>query len=124
MRILIVDNDAAILDSMRSILELEGHEVACANGGRAGMEAFDRALKGAMPFGIVITDLTMPDTDGNQLARAIKERSPLTKVVLFTGWRDQRAGPWVDHVLAKPLRLRDLRAAITRCGEARDLATG
>jgi len=123
MRLLIIDDDPFVLDSMRMVLELDGHTVVLASGGREGVEAFRLARDRNEMFAVVITDLGMPHMNGNQVAGAIKAMSPSTPVVLLTGWGqrlrkgDEQDGDTdsnVDMVLPKPPQLDDLRAALTR----------
>jgi CheY-like chemotaxis protein len=54
LRILIIDDDPVILDSMRLVLELDGHTVAAANDGRAGVESFKSAQEAGADFAVVI----------------------------------------------------------------------
>jgi CheY-like chemotaxis protein/anti-sigma regulatory factor (Ser/Thr protein kinase) len=119
LRLLVVDDDPSILDSMCNVLKREGHEVATANGGREGIDAFRSRLRGGQPFATVITDLSMPYVDGHQVAKAVKEMSPTTPVVLLTGWGrrmsdDGETPPNIDCVLGKPPKLSELRAAFER----------
>ena len=58
---------------------------------------------------------------GRRVASAIKALSPKTRVVLLTGWgqhlaADGEAIPHVDHILAKPPKLRDLRDVLREVG--------
>ena len=117
LHLLLVDDDPVVLTSMRETLEMEGHKVDVADGGRAGFETFEASHQLGAGFDAVITDLGMPYVDGRQLARLIKERSPSTPVILVTGWgqrlvADGEIPPHVDRVLGKPPRLRDLREAL------------
>jgi CheY-like chemotaxis protein len=62
----------------------------------------------------------MPVVDGRQVARAIKNASPTTPVLLLTGWGQRLAATGdtpahVDYVLNKPLKLQELRHALARC---------
>jgi PAS domain S-box-containing protein len=116
-RILVVDDDPIIIESLRDILEGDGHIVAAAGGGRAGIDIFTAATQGKEPFGVVITDLGMPYIDGRQVAAAIKAVAPDTPVILLTGWgqrllADNDIPPHVDRVLNKPPKLRELRQAL------------
>jgi len=118
LRILLVDDDPLLLGSLQEVLLADGHDVTASNGGQAGIEAFNSAVKSARPFSIVITDLGMPYVDGRRVAAAVKEASALTPVVLLTGWgqrlvSDGEVPPYVDRVLNKPPRLVELRAALT-----------
>ena len=114
LKILLVDDDPLLLRSLSETLAAEGHSVTCAAGGGEGIAAFRAALP-AQVFDLVITDLGMPEVDGRSVAAAVKAASPLTPVVMLTGWgrRMQEEGecpPHVDHLLSKPPRLEALRA--------------
>jgi DNA-binding NtrC family response regulator len=117
-----VDDDPVLLTSLRDILESDGHAVIAANSGRAGMETFS-AAQSHEPFALVITDLGMPDIDGRKVAAAVKNTSPGTPVILFTGWgqrmmADGDIPPHVDRILSKPPKLRELREALIFCLES------
>lgn len=131
MRILVVDDDPMLSQSLRNTLQAEGHEVFVANGGRAGIDAFEAAQRGAepggpmdepggpmgQPFDAVITDLGMPYVDGRQVARAIRAISADVPIIMLTGWgrnvlADTTPPPEVNRLLNKPPRLSDLRAAL------------
>jgi len=116
-RILIVDDDPMLLKSLRDVLESDGHEVACAGGGQAGIDACLNAHAAGRPFSVVITDLGMPHVDGRKVAATIKASLPATVVLMLTGWgrrlvADRDIPPGVDGILSKPPRHADLRAAL------------
>ncbi len=74
----------------------------------------------------MITDLGMPYVDGRKVSRAIKAASPLTPVILLTGWgqrliEEGDAPADVDRVLNKPPKLRELRAALAELVTGSDL---
>lgn len=122
LRILIVDDDTIILESLREALEADGHWVTSADGGRRGIELFNSAQV-ERPFQLVITDLGMPHVDGRQVAAAVKALAPTTPVLLLTGWgqrlnADNETLPNIDRVLNKPPRLRELRVAIAEMSSA------
>lgn len=117
LRILLVDDDPLVLKSLRDILEMDGHIVASAGGGEAGIAAFRASLTRKDPFEVVITDLGMPYVDGRKVSAAIKMASPKTPVILLTGWgerlvTDGDIPEHVDRVLSKPPRIRELRSAL------------
>jgi signal transduction histidine kinase/ActR/RegA family two-component response regulator len=117
LRILIVDDDPLIIESLRNTLQNDGHRVTAADGGQMGIDAFLAANNHNEPFAVVITDLGMPYIDGRKVAAAVKVASPATPVVLLTGWgqrliSDNEIPAHVDRVLNKPPRLRDLRAVL------------
>ena len=117
LRILLIDDDPMLLQSLRDSLENDGHEVIISNGGQAGIDAFEVAKAEGKPFPVVITDLGMPHVDGRKVASTVKASLPATLVIMLTGWGnsmiaegDLPAG--VDVILSKPPRLIDLRAAL------------
>jgi CheY-like chemotaxis protein len=117
LRILLVDDDRILLQSLRDILSSDGHTVTAADGGQSGIDEFFAARGRAEPFAIVITDLGMPNVDGRTVAAAIKSAVPGTPVILLTGWGQRLQGEGqlpehVNRVLAKPPRLSELRSAL------------
>jgi CheY-like chemotaxis protein len=117
LRILVIDDDELLRQSMRAILEREGHQVSVAHGGRMGIDVFTAALQQGERFDAVITDLGMPHVDGRAVAAAVKSVSPGTPVILLTGWAqhlrdDNEIPPYVDHILNKPASLAELRVAL------------
>jgi signal transduction histidine kinase/ActR/RegA family two-component response regulator len=118
LSILIVDDDPLVLESLRAALESDGHKVTAADGGQAGLDSFAEIQQRGERFDVVITDLGMPHIDGRRVASAVKAASPSTPVVLLTGWGQRLVDEGdipahVDHVLNKPPKLRDLRAALS-----------
>jgi CheY-like chemotaxis protein len=117
LRILLVDDDPVLLESLRDVLEREGHAVVATGGGQAGIDAFRSAAQSGQPFSIVITDLGMPHVDGRQVATEVKKICAQSSVILLTGWGERilaegKIPPHVDRVLSKPPKLRDLRETL------------
>jgi CheY-like chemotaxis protein len=110
-RILVVDDNEALLENIAECLEDEGYEVALA---RDGASALTKLQRDPLPH-VVLLDLMMPGMSGRELVeqiRAIPRLSSL-RVVLTTGHslsevHDVRA----DAFLAKPFGVDDLLAAI------------
>jgi CheY-like chemotaxis protein/anti-sigma regulatory factor (Ser/Thr protein kinase) len=116
-RILLVDDDPVLLRSLQDALALDGHYAKAANGGEEGIARFRAAMEAREPFDVVFTDLGMPYVDGRQVAAAIKSVSPVTPVIMLTGWgqrmqEDEEIPHNVDRVMGKPPRLRDLREVL------------
>ncbi|KRD13837.1 two-component hybrid sensor and regulator [Acidovorax sp. Root267] len=114
LRLLIVDDDPMLLKSLRDVLEVDGHDVTTANGGQAGIDAFRATQEAGEAFAMVITDLGMPHIDGRRVAEAVKQMSPLTPVILLTGWgrklmSNGETPPHIDCILSKPPKLGELR---------------
>jgi len=116
LRVLVVDDEEAVLEVLGEMLLALGMKVTRAHGGPAGVEAIDRE-----EFDAVFTDLGMPEVNGWDLARHARERSPRTAVVLVTGWGFQleegaAAARGVDLVMAKPFSWDDVEAAVRHLG--------
>ena len=119
-RILLIDDDAMLLTSLRDILEREGHEVVTANGGQQGIDRFLAEKNAGRAFPVVITDLGMPHVDGRAVASAIAQAAPGTPVLLLTGWGQRLADTGdiprdVVAVIGKPPRLGELRQRLAEC---------
>jgi signal transduction histidine kinase/response regulator RpfG family c-di-GMP phosphodiesterase len=122
--LLVIDDDPILLQTLRNILENDGHAVTVATGGEDGIAAFRDAMRNGRSIAAVITDLGMPNIDGRRVAAAIKAESPETPIILLTGWGqrlidDDDAPAHVDRVLSKPPKLRDLRQALAEVIDAK-----
>ncbi len=103
-RILMVDDEPEILETLRRVLAESNYHMECASTGREGL-----ALLRSRPFDLVITDVRMPGMDGLSFMRRIKEMDQDIQVIILTGFgnmkgaiealRDDRA---FDY-LTKPL---------------------
>ena len=118
-RILIIDDDPMLLKSLREALESDGHLVAIANGGQAGIDAFVESHASGRPYPVVISDLGMPRVDGRNVAATVKASVPETLVILLTGWgrrlvSDDDRPPGVDLVMSKPAKLTEIRVALAQ----------
>jgi len=80
-RMLIVDDDRIILESLSEFLKLEGYEVETAVGFQPALKALERR-----PFSLVLTDVNMPGEGGFELLRVIRDRYPDVVVVIITGY--------------------------------------
>jgi len=78
--VLLVDDDANILDTAKDILEEAQYEVSTAPRGAQAIELLDKKV-----FNVVVVDFQLPDTTGLELARQVRERNDHTLVVLMTG---------------------------------------
>ena len=77
--ILVVDDDAAMRDTMFDILALDGHEVVLADDGNTGIKRF----RDSMPD-LVITDIQMPGTDGIELLEQLKTEFMGVPVIIMS----------------------------------------
>jgi PAS domain S-box-containing protein len=103
-RLLLIDDQADLLQVLRTILEGKGYAVDLAMNGKDGIH-----LLSQQRFALVLTDLGMPDLSGWDVARKVREIQPRTPVVLMTGWaadidQERLARGSVDAMLPKPFR--------------------
>jgi CheY-like chemotaxis protein len=107
--VLIIDDEKGILDALSDSLSAMGHKVRTAVSGSKGLEMFKE-----MKYDVVFTDLGMPDMNGWEVARAIKQISPKTPVAMVTGWHmelkeDKMKKEGVDLVITKPFEMDNLQ---------------
>lgn len=117
LRILLIDDDPLLLESLNIVLEADGHAIVMAESGQAGIDSFHSAEERQERFAAVITDLGMPHVDGRQVASAIKAASPDTPIIMLTGWGHRLLATGdvpehVDRVLDKPPKLAELRLTL------------
>lgn len=111
--VLVIDDDAGVLQFLTDSLELLGYSVLQAEDGYAGIAAFDRSLPD-----IVIVDYAMPGMTGAEVARQIQTRSHAVPIVFITGYSDTSmieavAGP-DSFVLRKPFQIVELEEVLAK----------
>jgi two-component system response regulator MprA len=112
MRVLVVDDDAAVRDSLARTLRFEGHEVDTA---RDGQEAL--AMVRAGEPDAVILDVSMPVMDGLECCRELRAAGVLVPVLMVTardsvGDRVAGLDAGADDYLIKPFALQELQARL------------
>lgn len=108
-RILVVDDEPFVCESIKMLLTYDGHEVETASGAEEALAKFDpRKIE------VVFTDFSMPGMKGDQLAEAIKGRSPKTPVILLTAFPPQTKPDAIDLILTKPFVLDTLREGLRK----------
>ena len=111
-RILVVEDDPAILNGLMDVLVFNGYEVDGIDDGQDGLQtALDR------PFDLVILDVMLPSLDGFSICRQIRERRPSQGILMLTakGAEDDvvtgfKAG--ADDYVCKPFSLRELMVRV------------
>lgn len=79
-RILIIDDDKAVLDAMVFVLRAYGYATVAAAEGATGIAALD-----AEPFDLVIVDRYMPNMDGLEVVRSIRAKWPALPIIAMSG---------------------------------------
>lgn len=114
MRILVVEDEAAVAELLLAVLEDDGHRVALAANGRDGLARLTEER-----FDLVITDTTMPVMTGPEMVRATRAdaRIPATPVVVMSALPEKQVGPdYPDYAafLSKPFRLLEVVSLVDR----------
>lgn len=116
--IVVIDDDSALCDVMRRILEREGHDVRTAENGVAGMQLIAESAPD-----LVITDLLMPEKEGIETIMEIGELFPGVRIIAISGagTMEDEAGPLADAellgataTLSKPFSVEQLLALVDR----------
>jgi two-component system, cell cycle sensor histidine kinase and response regulator CckA len=118
--ILVVDDEAMILNVSKSMLEKMGYRVLAAQGGRAAIEIFEAARE---PIDMVILDMIMPDLGGGAVFDRLKSIQPDVKVLLCTGYSlsgqaEEILARGCNGVIQKPFNIEKLGAKIREILEA------
>ena len=119
--ILIVDDESSVRDWLGIYMEREGHTFRTAANGAEALEAIQEEA-----FDLVVTDLKMPKVSGLDVLRAVKDRVPVTEVVVITAFATpetaveaMKAGAY-DY-LTKPFKINEMGLIINRALEKRAL---
>ena len=112
MKILIIEDEKLLADSLKTMLEAKGFETEVAYDGETGEEY---ALLGI--YDLLILDVMMPKMDGYAVARAVRARRCSTPILMLTarsGLEDRVEGlnAGADYYLTKPFDTRELMACI------------
>jgi two-component system response regulator MprA len=112
MRILVVDDERAVRESLRRALELEGYGVELAGDGR---EALDRLESGADDPDAVVLDVLMPEVDGLEVCRRLRRAGSRLPILMLTARaevenRVEGLDAGADDYITKPFALEELLA--------------
>lgn len=124
-RILLIDDDDLVRESLTIHLQDAGYEVVAVADGRAGVAAY---RPGA--FDLVITDLFMPEVEGIETIRRLRQEDRTVPIVAITGGPSLSASPsgrqppdylrmaralGATEIVQKPFSLQRLRAIVEAC---------
>ena len=110
-RVLVVDDEAFILETAAETLESAGYRPTTANGGEEALQ-----IAATEPVDVVVTDLRMPNMDGFTLIRQLRDRFPTLPIIAASGMADGRTDKAVEAgaqaFLAKPFTAEKLHATL------------
>ena len=120
-RLLIVEDDDSVRTLAARALERAGHHIDLAADGAQGLAAIHAASGG---YDLVVSDIRMPEMDGIEMARAAANAYPGMRIMLMTGYADQRErahglDSLIHDVLTKPFTVAELRTAVAEALAAR-----
>ncbi|MGE7136894.1 response regulator [Luteibacter sp. NPDC031894] len=109
LKILAVDDDSLVRETLCAMLEDMGHVVVQAESGKHALVAFETPGK----FDLLLTDFSMPGMTGAELAEALRQLQPDLPIVVATGYAEalSPSGPGITR-LSKPFDQSALASAI------------
>ena len=111
-RILVVDDDMLILDTLEKGLSLSGYQCAVATRPTQALELFSKNV-----FDVMVTDIVFPGMSGFELTTKVKKIRPETTIIVMTGFIDEftyddAMGAGASDFIRKPFSLKELIARI------------
>ena len=121
LRILVVDDEEPVRETLAEMLVAVNHKVELAG---SGQQAVQKMRTGDFDF--VFTDLAMPEMDGWETARLIRKDWPNVRIVLVTGYGPTTAPPsgeedLVDAVIGKPFDFAQVESTLSALARSREL---
>jgi CheY-like chemotaxis protein len=113
-RILITEDEDSLRHFVARALQMDGHETEEAADGAEGLEKLKQG-----PYDLLLSDIRMPVMDGIELAHQASSTWPGLKILLMTGYAEQRERAddlmeKVVDVVSKPFALPDIRKAVAQ----------
>ena len=112
MKILIIEDEKLLADSLKALLEKKGFDVECVYDGESGAEYAETGV-----YDLLILDVMMPKMDGFEVARSVRAKRYGTPILMLTarsGLEDRIRGlnAGADYYLTKPFDTRELLACV------------
>lgn len=112
MKILVIEDEKLLADSLKTLLERKGFDVECVYDGEAGAEYAETGV-----YDLLILDVMMPKMNGYQVARSVRAKRCGTPILMLTarsGLEDRIEGlnAGADYYLTKPFDSRELLACV------------
>ncbi len=112
MKILVIEDEALLAESLKVLLENKGFEVECVYDGETGAEYAELGI-----YDLLILDVMMPGLDGYQVARQVRARRCAVPILMLTARsaledRIEGLNAGADYYLTKPFDSRELLACV------------
>lgn len=119
VKILIVDDEKRMCDSLKMLLEIEGYSVLAVNDSKGAVNLID-----SNSFDLVITDIKMPGISGLEILKKARKKDPNIEVILITGYASlssakEAVGQGAFGYITKPLELEDFKITVAHSLEKR-----
>ncbi len=113
-RILVAEDEVAVREFIRRVLELRGHEIVTVGDGAEALVKLNR-----LRFDLLLTDIGMPNMDGLELALKVARDHPDLPVLMMSGYAVERRratdlAELARGLLQKPFSMVDLAAAVEK----------
>ncbi|MGZ3538956.1 MAG: response regulator, partial [Thermodesulfobacteriota bacterium] len=120
-RILVVDDEETVREMVSKIINLIGHEVVTTGNGREALE-----ILRSQPFSIMITDVKMPEMDGFELMKVVRDQFPGTPIICMTAHGASYTytdvvGVGATEYITKPITIDEMMAKLKRVNRQKDL---
>lgn len=111
--ILVMEDEVTVAKGLEMVLEEEGYDVDLAYTGAGALETF-----ASKEIDLVVADLRLPDSNGLEIIKIVKERKPATEVVVITGYSSVNSAVdamkiGVADYLSKPFTESEIKNAVT-----------
>lgn len=113
-RILVVDDEPQVADTIRMVLAMGGHKVEVVDSARRALEVYEPGK-----YDLVISDFSLGKMTGLELAREIKQKSPTQQFILITAYAEsmslkKEGMSVIDFLMSKPFPLTQLQEALEK----------
>ena len=120
-RILVVDDEETVREMVSKIINLIGHEVVTTGNGREALK-----ILRSQPFSIMITDVKMPEMDGFELTKVVRDQFPGTPIICMTAHGTSYnytdvVGVGATDYISKPFTIDEMKAKLNRVIREKDL---
>ena len=117
MRVLLVEDDREVRDTLAQLLMLDNHSVDRAADGMEALALFQPGV-----YDVVCSDLGMPGMNGWELIAQLRERDPAVVTMLLSGWGAQidpaeARARGADFIVAKPIDFEELHSALVAASQ-------